>query len=234
MQALMAIAAISGFVLLFLFIIRWHKKHQAEIAAALTQAGYQTIPQLESDVAQVLEGMLAKGRTKSSELKNIYRYAGLNYDLYRFDVPGNESDTTSYAMAFRQSLFPPFALMPNFKLPGFLSTVVNKLLQMAVARREFKEVEVPGKPRFQERYRLFARDAHLVLSAIPAHIWDRLTELPGHLCLQGEGRVLLLTALVTMQRRSSNNPKLELRSMVDSADALARVFGEIQPQRVRV
>ena len=227
-----AIAVATGLALLIKFLFRLHKRQQAELAASLTQAGYQSIPQMDSALAEMLKGVSARRAGKAETYKNIYKYSGLNYDLYRYDIPGNESDTTHYAMDFRHDLFPPFVTIPNVKLPGFLGGVVNKLFQLAIGRTDLKEVEVPGKPRFQEKYRLYGNASHQLLSAIPAHVWERLAELPGHLCLTGQGRMLQLTAMVPVQDRKVIHPKQDVRKMVESADALWHVFSEVRPQRV--
>jgi len=234
MEFAIVIAVITGMALLFKFLFGLHKKQQAELAASLTQAGFQSNPQIDSSLAESLQGVSARRAGKAETFKNLYRYSGLNYDLYRYDVPGNESDTTHYAMDFRADLFPAFVTVPNVKLPGFLGGMVNKLFQLAFGRSDLKEVEVPGKPRFQEKYRLYGGASHELLSAIPAHVWERFAELPGHLCLSGQGRVLQLTAMVPLHERKVNHPKKDVRSMVEAADALWRVFSEVRPQRVAV
>jgi hypothetical protein len=234
MELLILLGAISAVASLAVFIIRMHKKQQAELAAALTQAGYQAIPQLDPELERDLEGLSVRSRKAAEKVKNIYRHSGLNYDLYRYDVPGSESDQTCFAMDFRREIFPRFALFPNFKLPGFLSGLVSGLMKLAVAGQSLQEVEVPGKPRFRERFRLYSDDAHALLSAVPAHVWDRLSDLPGYLCLQGRGRTLLLYAMVQPKQRSANSPALEVRKMIETADALWHAFSEVRPQHEKV
>ena len=233
MDALIGVAIVSCLLGFFVFLFRLAKRQRARLAEALAQAGYQAVPHLDSGLAQTFEA-LTRGRGKSGPVKNVYRYSGLHYDLYRLDVPGGESDQTRYAMDFRQPIFPPFAILPQFKLPGFLSGVVNKLLAMTVSGMDLKEVEVPGKPRFRERYRLFGAQAHDLLSAIPADVWDRLADLQGHVCLQGRDRLLVLMTMVQPNQRSAMSPAVDVRKMVETADQLWHIFSVVRPQRQRV
>lgn len=234
MQALLGIAAVAGFALVFVFVMRFARRQKEALAQALTQAGYHPLPRLEPDVEEVLLRLLHPRRTKRESVKDIYRYSGLDYELYRFDVPGEKSDDTRYAMVFRRPLFPPFGIMPNLKLPGFLDGLVTKLMQNAMIGGGYTEVEVHGRPQFQEKYHLYAKDGHLLLKSVPMQVWERLCALPGNISLQGEGRVLLMLELVPIQKRSSNSPAAELRRMIEQADALHGVFRELQSARVAV
>ena len=229
MQALIVLAALGGFALLVVAIIKANKKQQAALAASLSQSGFQAVAHLDGDLEQAFLGMLPRGRTSRSPM-NVYRHAALDYDLYRFDVRGHDHTETRFAMVFRRPLFPAFVLMPNLKLPGFLNSLVQKLLQTALSGSGFQEVEVPGKPQFREKCRLLARDHQHILSVVPADVWERLAAFPGYLCLQGDGSVLLLQEMVTGRNRSSNDPRAELRRMVERADALWGVFRDLQPQ----
>lgn len=174
-------------------------------------------------------GLLNPRRTKHFTVRNIHRYGGLDYDLYRFDVPGSESDDTRFAMVFRRPLFPAFAIMPNLKLPGFLSGLVKKLLESVIGGAGYEEVEVHGRPPFQGKYRLYAKDGHFLMKTVPMHVWEGLCSLPGNMSLQGEGRVLLWLELVSVQNRSSNSPAVELRRMLERSEALHGLFRELRP-----
>jgi len=233
MQALIVLGALGGFALLVVAIIKANKKQQAALAASLAQAGFRAVPSVDGELEEAFRGLLSRGRASRTP-RNIYRYAALDYDLYRFDVAGHDHTETSFAMVFKRPLFPAFALLPNFKLPGFLNGLVQKLLQSAMAGSGFQQVEVPGKPQFREKCVLLAKDPRHLLDAIPSYVWERLAGFPGHLCLQGEGRVLLLLDLVTGKQRSANNAQTELRRMVERADALWSVLRDLQPQNAVV
>lgn len=229
METFIVLAALLGVGFLCTFLFRLVKRQQAELAKSLAQAGYQPVPQTDTQLALALSEANGSGVGTKQSIKDIYKYSGLNYDLYRFTAVGNEHNDTRYAMDFRRDLFPPFTTVPNLKLPGFLGSMANKLFALALSRSNLKEIEVPGKPRFQERYRLYGTEAHVLLTAIPGDVWDRFAELPGHLCVSGQGRFLVLTSMVPVQERKLNDPAKDVRKMVESADALWHVFSEVRP-----
>jgi hypothetical protein len=234
MQAFIGLAVLTAFVMLFVVIFRLAKKQKAALAQALAVAGFQAVPHFESDVDQQLRSLLNARRPKLASVKNIYRYSGLDYELFRFDVPGNDNDNTRYALVFKRPLLPAFAIMPHLKLPGFLDSLVKKLLLSVIGGAGYTEVQVHGRPQFQEKYRLYAKDGHHLLNSVPMHVWEELCALSGRLSLQGEGRVLLFQELITVQNRKSNNTAAELKRMIERSDALFRVFRDIQPAGVWV
>lgn len=234
MEAFIGFGAFAGFAALFIFLIRLHKKQKEAFARELMQAGFAAVPRFDADISQVLEPMLHPRGRGSEPATNIYRYSGLDYDLYRFDVPGHERNETRFAVVFKRLHLPAFSIMPNLKLPGFLDGLVTKLMATALKDSTFTEVQLPGRPQFQEKYHLFAKDGHLLNKVIPVQVWDRLCALPGSLCLQAEGRVLLILELVPVQKRSANNPRAEMRRMVETADTLCSIFRDSTPQRVAV
>lgn len=234
MESLIFIAVAAGIAGLATFIIRAHKRQQAELKSALAQIGFQAVPQLDAKLEESLKGMSGSIKVAGSKLTNVYKYSGMNYDLYRFDVPDKDSRDIRYVMDFRRDMFPAFATVPQVKLPGLLGSVVGKLFQLAIGRMELKEVDVPGKPRFSERYRLFGADPRQLLSMIPAHIWERFAELPGHLLVSGQGRVLSLTSVVSFEGSRRYDPARDVRNTVEAAESVWRVFSEVESNRIGV
>ena len=210
-------------------ILRLVKRQKEALARSLRQAGFHPVPHLDPALSQEFVQVMHK-QDEKAELKEVFCHSGMDYDLYRFEVNRKSDDNSRrYAMVFRQSIFPAFALMPHLNLPALLRPLVDRLFTFAIGRTGLKEVEVHGRPQFQERFRLYALDPHTLKHAIENETWSRLTAIKDPIVVQGRGRVLVIQDLAPMTGKRKQDPATELRAMVDHAESLSGIFRELKP-----
>ena len=231
MTSAITVVALAIVAVVVMWIIRLAKEYQERQKRTFRQFGFQALrtvtPELEEKLS--ITGAARKGPAK---LRNVYLHAGGDYDLYRYNVIKNQRDNSiQYAMVLRNRTLPPFALMPNLKLPGFLNNMVAKLLEHVVAGTGMSEVTPRGCPGFREKYRLYAADPRQIERSVSASTWESLAALPATMMLQAHGDVITFQEFPYGKARKRAKLADQLRAITDHADQIHACLRETQAVR---
>ena len=221
-QYIPILAAILVFGVI-LAIFRLARRQQEALRKALKRSGFHPVPETDTQWRHEIAASMLSDQD-DIKTKDVYRYSGTDYDLYRFRLMQKKNKSgMQYAMVFRQVEFPPFAVLPNLNLPGFLDGLVKSLMAQVVVKAGFHEVEMGGAPAFRKKYRLYAANGHRVRHAVPKESWEALAALTDRVLLQGAGSTLKFQELSTSTNRSTV-PQEQLRGILRQADLIRDAF----------